>query len=329
MAKTKLKTKKLRIEEYLLRRTTARETRDDVCRKLAPAVRSLLQDMEQVERTIIEGMSSFRQMRVIREKATRDYGAAWRLATGHVLGPLPRANCLYWYTVKKKGGPPDVCRRPTNQQLRRAYLPECEERLMAARDTLHEASATLGAFHDKYNRLNTAISKGGVYFTGVIPKTSIKTPAWIPETLRDSYEQRGIALERLGMEIEARLVRVNQLESELDGLMREFNSHGDRWQNHLTAVWRLPLEEGHNVTGGSGLHFCKLRKSPGKRLLVRIRGKITRELIRESGQGRYEEELMGLYRKIIELSEERNQINQSFVEIYNILQAYMQNYKEQ
>jgi hypothetical protein len=313
--------KKARVADYLRRLSLAREVRDATGQKLFTAIVSFIGEIELLEQEVCLAAAAFKSGRIMKVRATRNFGLAWK-DIGVGPGMLTPLKEVAWYVVDRKGGLPKRADKPTLEQLSRTYETQSVHGLVGARDRLDDANKKLREFRTRYKGLNKAIGPS-VYFRTVIKGMTGKIPAWVPSELRDMYESRLLALEMVSAEIEARLERVREIEVVLGELVSEFNSQGDRWQNHLTATWRLPREGSINVTGGSGPHFYKLKKGNGKRLLVRVDGKVTRELIRECGQGRYEEVMLSLYRKICILSVERERISESFVGMYRILRPYI------
>jgi hypothetical protein len=317
-----LLSKKERVALFITRLQESRRIRDEVWLSLPGAIGRLIDRMQDLEEIVNSAANQFRRGNVLRARATKRYGTGWKetMAGSRLFPPLKQ---IAWYESDKNGGPPTKVTTPSRRSFARACSPDAVEILTEARDTIKSTEKLLEPVRNKYRALKKAMGSD-VYFLGVIEGMTGKIPSWVPAGLWDIYEARLVAKEMLVKEVCARLKAVQAIEVQLTELMKDFNGQGDRWQNHLTVTWRLPKREGENLTGGSGPHFYNLKKSARGRMLIRVKGnKVTRDQIRECGQGRYEETLLPLYRKIVELTTERERITKGFISMYRILNLYI------
>lgn len=282
-----------RLTDYCRTLAEARLRREQLVNEVRVEIGGLEERLLALEESLETERTTLRQLEATRPGASRRVWLQWEPApTGRPLGPVGPT----WF-VASDSSPPQRVRRPTRRLVGRVFRLECQESVAAIVDTVmdlreqrEQARASLGrVFH---------IFKDGL---GDVPQFADIGGRWLwaPERITEALHARAVGVARLQAGIRFALEQVVTLEWELDQMMIAFNEQGRRRNNSLSVSWR-PTTTANSIAALRGPFFFQLRvgRRSGRHLHQVRAGEVNRDLVRECFQGRFEEELVPLARRI-------------------------------
>lgn len=227
-----------------------------------------------------------------------------------------------WF-VADAGAAPGRISKPSKRILRRAVTDEaypCAEQLatslLAARKSREPDQTRLSSM---YRLLGVEVCEAGM--------------TAVHQSLGSEKVNRSVSRRNAGIEVVARTLKsllgaLNEIDEAINQAMIIFNEQGRRRQNVLTVRWRASKSI-NTVIGPQGPHFGLLRMGARSgRYVQTIQGGITRDLIRECYQGRYEKTLINQARIIEQEVVKRSALTGKLVKAQKILKSYRQQESE-
>lgn len=302
-----------RLNAYLQRGMDLRVTRAANVSALIDAIGQLEVALLEKEKGLTNLMVSWGQVAVKRPGAMRRLWIQWEPPSGgYPLGPVGPS----WF-IAEGMDPPARLKRPTRRMLTRIFAEDGQARLQELVWELFRLQQS----REKTRKQLSMVFRALAGTQKESPVSLYQAPEWVTDKMAPHIEARHEAVARLQEGVKFILSEVEALEWSLDQSIASVNEQGRRRHNVIVAKWDLLRGDfSRTVTGMSGPYFHLLRMGRrGGRYLELVKGKVTRELVRECFQARYEEKLMPLIREIEQQATERKALNGRLVTVQRTL----------
>lgn len=302
------------LEDYVARIGRVKETRVRLVEELCDKIKNNLTCLEFVEEKITSYKRYFEQDSGKKQKRTKDIRLYWESGKK---GDDPFNKSLLkptWRLISK--APNDSLSRlkwPTRHHIRRIYLQSEYPNAVKNSDELKSNIKDFEEYSIVFKKIRKALvdvlpntaqkKKGGRY------PVSTTIPVWVEDKRMTMFFVRREEIAKLKSQLMFAIEQVGEIESQLEDLMLEFNSIDKRRHMSLAVRWDLNIKNGITLGSLKGPTWCQLliNLAQGKRNIRKVKS-INREMIRDTGYRRFEEQVLLLYKNINILKTQRMQV---------------------